>query len=35
MTQQYTGSNSAKLVEALNDRILFLDGATLTMIQGY
>ncbi len=35
MTQHYTGSNSAKLVDALNDRILFLDGATGTMIQGY
>ncbi|MCW8825563.1 MAG: methionine synthase, partial [Gammaproteobacteria bacterium] len=35
MTQQYTGANSAKLVDALNDRILFLDGATGTMIQGY
>ncbi|NOR51148.1 MAG: methionine synthase, partial [Gammaproteobacteria bacterium] len=31
----YTGANSAKLVDALNDRILFLDGATGTMIQGY
>jgi len=35
MTQHYTGANSAKLVDALNDRILFLDGATGTMIQGY
>ena len=35
MTQHYTGANSAKLVEALAQRILFLDGATGTMIQSY
>ncbi len=35
MTQTYTGTNSAKLVQSLQDRILFLDGATGTMIQGY
>ncbi len=35
MTQTYTGKNSAKLVQALAERILFLDGATGTMIQGY
>ncbi|MDH5786080.1 MAG: methionine synthase, partial [Chromatiales bacterium] len=35
MTQHYTGKNSAKLVQALQERILFLDGATGTMIQGY
>ena len=35
MTQHYTGKNSAKLVEALSQRILFLDGATGTQIQGY
>ncbi|MEN8169437.1 MAG: methionine synthase [Pseudomonadota bacterium] len=33
MTQHYTGKNSAKLVAALNERILFLDGAMGTMIQ--
>ncbi|MCW8918689.1 MAG: methionine synthase [Gammaproteobacteria bacterium] len=35
MIQHYTGINSAKLVAALAERILFLDGATGTQIQGY
>ncbi len=35
MTLKYTGKNSAKLVQALAERILYLDGATGTMLQGY
>jgi len=35
MTQQYTGKNSAKLQQALAERILYLDGATGTMLQSY
>ncbi len=35
MTLKYTGKNSAKLQQALAERILYLDGATGTMLQGY
>ena len=31
----YTGKNSAKLLQALGERILILDGATGTMLQSY
>ncbi len=35
MAHHYTGNRSAALVDALAHRILILDGATGTMIQGY
>ncbi len=35
MTRNYTGKQSQQLVNALNDRILILDGAMGTMIQRY
>ena len=35
MSHTYTGARSAQLVQVLKERILILDGATGTMIQGY